>query len=308
MGGDGSDVYYVDIATDVVSETNALASTGGIDKVNSSLAAYTLGANLENLTLIGTAAINGTGNALNNTIIGNAAANTLNGGAGNDILNGGTGIDTLIGGGGNDIYVVENAGDVVSETSTLVTEIDTVQSSINYTLGANVENLTLIGTAAINGTGNALNNTIKGNAATNILNGGTGIDTLTGLAGNDILVGGFGNDILTGGTGADSFRFNAPTEGIDRIADFKLLDNDILQISAAGFGGGLAVGTLASNMFLSGSGATTATNANQRFIYNSANGGLFFDADGNGALSATIQIATLTGMPALNNSNIEIIA
>ncbi|MBW4577937.1 MAG: calcium-binding protein [Aphanothece sp. CMT-3BRIN-NPC111] len=222
------------------------------------------------------------------------------------MLDGGTGSDSLIGGLGNDTYIVNVATDVITEAAGAGT--DSVQSAVSWTLGANLENLTLTGAAAINGTGNTLNNTLTGNAAANTLTGAEGIDTLTGLGGNDILVGGFGNDTLTGGTGADSFRFNAPTEGIDKIADFKLLDNDILQISAAGFGGGLAIGTLTSEMYLSGSGATTATNATQRFIYNSTNGGLFFDADGNGAGSATIQIATLSGLPALNNSNIAIIA
>ena len=102
---------------------------------------YTLGANLENLTLTGTAAINGTGNDLANAITGNSANNVLTGGLGNDTLNGGAGIDTLIGGLGNDIYVVDVAGDVVTELAGEGT--DTVQSAITYTLGATLENLTL---------------------------------------------------------------------------------------------------------------------------------------------------------------------
>jgi hypothetical protein len=101
-GGDGSDIYYVDNIGDVVTETNVLASTGGTDLVYSYLSAYTLGANVENLVLIGAAAINATGNALNNTLTGNAAANILSGLAGNDSLNGGLGADKLIGGKGQD--------------------------------------------------------------------------------------------------------------------------------------------------------------------------------------------------------------
>ncbi len=195
IGGLGNDTYVVDVATDVVTETSTLATE--IDTVQSA-ATYTLGANVENLTLTGTAAINGTGNALNNTLTGNAANNTLDGGAGNDTLNGGAGTDNMIGGLGNDTYVVDVATDGVTETSTLATEIDTVQSAVTYTLGANVENLTLTGTTAINGTGNALNNSVTGNTAINTLTGGLGNDSLNGGAGNDILYGGSATDAAAG--------------------------------------------------------------------------------------------------------------
>ena len=176
IGGLGNDTYVVDNVGDVVTETSTLATE--IDLVQSSIS-YALGTNVENLTLTGTAAINATGNTLNNTLTGNT---------GNNILDGGIGADTMLGGTGNDTYVVDNIGDVVTESSTLATEIDTVQASISYTLGANVEKLTLTGTTAINGTGNTLANTITGNAADNVLNG---------LAGNDTMIGGLGNDTYT---------------------------------------------------------------------------------------------------------------
>ena len=147
---------------------------------------YTLSAEVENLTLTGSAVINATGNTLNNTLTGNSAANVLSGGAGNDTLNGGAGADNLIGSSGNDTYVVDNASDITTELASEGT--DTVQSSITWTLAANVENLTLTGAAVINGTGNTLNNTLVGNAAANVLNGSTGNDAMTGGAGNDTYV------------------------------------------------------------------------------------------------------------------------
>ncbi|MDB9469060.1 phytase, partial [Dolichospermum circinale] len=149
---------------------------------------------VENLTLTGTANINGTGNNNNNTITGNSGDNTLNGG---------TGKDTLIGGAGNDTYIIDNILDVVTEA--LNGGTDLIQSSVTYTLSDHVENLTLaVGNTAINGTGNSLNNTITGNSGNNTLNGRTGADTLIGGAGNDTLLGDTGNDTLIGGAGNDS--------------------------------------------------------------------------------------------------------
>jgi len=190
-GGAGDDTYYVDNAGDIVTEN----VDEGIDAVYSAVN-YTLGANVESLALYGSA-VTGTGNALDNILSGNALNNTLNGGGGgNDFLDGGAGADTLTGGTGDDFYVVDNAGDVVTENA--AEGADLVQSSISYTLGANLENLTLTGALAINGTGNALDNRVTGNSTAN---------TLTGLAGNDILEGGGGNDTLDGGAGFDTAVF-----------------------------------------------------------------------------------------------------
>jgi Ca2+-binding RTX toxin-like protein len=144
---------------------------------------FSLGANVENLTLTGAIAINGTGSNANNVITGNSAANTLDGGAGND---------TLIGGLGNDVYIVDSTIETVTED--IAAGTDTIQSGVTYTLGANVENLILTGFTSINGTGNADNNVITGNGAVNILNGAAGNDTLDGGVGNDTLIGGAGND------------------------------------------------------------------------------------------------------------------
>ncbi|MEI7473596.1 MAG: calcium-binding protein [bacterium] len=192
IGGIGNDTYYVDVATDVIIEN----LNEGIDTVNS-IASYTLAANIENLTLTGNTAINATGNTLNNNIVGNGYSNIIDAGAGNDTIDGGLGIDTMIGGLGNDTYIVDNIGDIVTETSTLATEIDSVYSSVNYSLVTNVENLTLTGTTAVNGMGNTLNNSITGNAADNSLDGGVGSDTMIGGLGNDIYIVDNIGDIVT---------------------------------------------------------------------------------------------------------------
>jgi len=193
IGGAGNDSYIVDNASDVVNET--ISGSSGIDSVQSSLT-YILGANLENLTLTGTSAINGTGNTLANSLTGNSGINTLSGGDGNDTLNGGAGADTLIGGAGNDTYVVDSTTDIITEEANGGT--DTVQSSVTFSLATvaltNVENLTLTGTTAINGTGNTLANSLTGNSGINTLSGGDGNDTLNGGAGVDTLIGGAGND------------------------------------------------------------------------------------------------------------------
>ena len=125
-----------------------------------------------------------TGSAFNDTLTGDANTNVLIGLAGNDILNGGAGADLMLGGSGNDTYVVDNVGDVVDETGG--DGIDTVQSSVSFSLadpvhaiGA-IENLTLTGSAVINGTGNDLDNVLIGNAANNVLIGLGGNDTLNG--------------------------------------------------------------------------------------------------------------------------------
>jgi Ca2+-binding RTX toxin-like protein len=276
--GRSDDIYTVTATTDVVVENPG----GGTDLVNSS-ATYTLGVNVENLTLTGSSAINGTGNAGNNVITGNAAANTLNGGAGNDtlsggagndvlvgssgndILNGGSGADNMNGGSGNDIFVRDNTGDILTEAAAGGT--DTVQSSLSYTLLANFENLTLIGASAISGTGNSAGNIILGNAAANTLNGGAGNDTLNGGAGADTMIGGTGNDTFVIDNAGDVVT-EAAAGGTDIVQvnrSYTLLANfENLTLTGTGAINGtgntlnnVIVGNSASNTLNGGAGNDT---------------------------------------------------
>ncbi|WP_244475809.1 calcium-binding protein [Methylobacterium sp. Leaf93] len=180
---------------------------------------YSLGANLENVILTGSAAIGATGNEGDNSLVGNGANNRLDGGAGNDTLAGrggndtligGTGADTMRGGTGSDTYVVDDASDQVVELTQEGN--DTVRSSIDYTLGANLERLVLTGAGDLDGTGNALNNAIFGTGGDNVLNGAGGNDILFGNGGADSLDGGTGNDVLHGGLGDDTYF-------VDRVGD-----------------------------------------------------------------------------------------
>ena len=152
-----------------------------------STVSYTLAANLEDLELSGSQSINATGNATANTLRGNAAANRLDGGAGADML---------VGGLGDDSYVVDNVADIAYEIAG--GGVDSVQSSVTLTLRADVENLSLAGAGAINGSGNTQDNQLRGNAAANTLSGLAGNDLVSGESGNDKLYGGDGNDVLAG--------------------------------------------------------------------------------------------------------------
>ena len=277
-GGNGSDTFFLDSASDVATDSGAT----GTDTLNST-ASVTIGAGIENLILSGTGDTDGLGNALNNSLTGNDGAN---------LLDGDLGADTMTGGLGDDSYVVDNVGDVV--TDPLDGGYDAVFARLSsYTLGANIEDLYFDGAGAFNGTGNDLDNYISG---------GDGNDTLSGGVGFDWLEGWLGNDTLTGGDGDDTFFFTA-TPGAahaDRIMDFQL-GFDWIALDASVF---TAIGdTWAASMFQVGS---AANDSGDRIIYNSANGNLFYDPDGNGA-QAQLQIATLTSGLALTGDDVFIV-
>lgn len=190
-------------------------------------------------------AIGGTGN---DVLIGNAANNTLNGGAG---------ADSMAGGLGNETYIVDNISDVVTEAA--ASGIDTVQSSVTYILAANVENLTLTGALAINGTGNAENNSITGNSANNTLNGGAGADSLTGLAGTDTFVFQFGQSIATAFDRITDFTIN--TDKIDLLTSGGLAMAAPVAFSRAVNNISTSLVTLISNVFSDANGALSGNQA-----------------------------------------------
>ena len=265
FGTSGDDTFIINRAGDVVIDH------GGTDLVKSSIS-YTLGDGIENLRLAGSGHISGIGNAADNSITGND---------GNNLIDGMGCADRMAGGLGNDTYVVDNRNDKIVEYQDQ--GIDTVVSYINYSLGATVENLTLIGTEKIGGTGNALANTLIGNSNANSLSGG---------AGDDRLDGGLGSDLLRGGTGADSFVFSTTLSpsNIDTILDFEQ-GRDHIELASDIFKG-LQPGALNTSLFKDI--ASDPVTVYGMILYDSTNGTLYFDTDAAGA-QAPVRFATLTG-------------
>lgn len=269
IGGSGSDLLIIDFSNDNEAFVMAAGNTVITDNVNTSV------------TFSGFERLDYRGGEQSDTIVlgagndiakGNAGNDSLTGGGGNDVLDGGAGNDILVGGTGDDTYVVNVLGDTVTELAGQGS--DTVQTGISYTLGANVERLTLTGFGTLNGTGNKLGNAIEGNAAANRL---SGLD---------------GNDTLTGGGGLDVFVLSQQASSADTITDFQS-GVDSLEISAAQFGSGLVPGALPAVRFRANA-TGLADDANDRFIYNTTNGELIFDSNGSAAGGARV-IATFTG-------------
>lgn len=345
-GGDGNDTYYVDNANDKILETTFNNST---DKVIASVSYNLTNTNVEILELAGSGNINGTGSAVNNTIIANIGNNILNGGDGVDTLSyekatsgvtislnlagaqatGGSGSDTvsnfenligstgnddlkgnadgnridgnlgadsMAGFGGNDIYVVDNAGDVVTEGIDKGT--DTVESSIAYTLGANLENLTLTGYSAIDGTGNTLNNLINGNNGNNKLMGLGGNDTLNGGNGydSDTLDGGAGADSMYGGYGSDTYHVDNIGDVVNEVTEATGYYNTVISTISYTLGANVHHLVLTGNALKGGGNSldnTITANAKNNIL----NGGL-----GNDTLSYAGSSAGVTVNLALNTA------
>lgn len=287
----------------------------------------------------------------NDTLRGGADDDHLEGSGGNDVLDGGTGADYMEGGSGGDDYYVDTLGDVVfeyddgtvgnndvvrtaSEWATYYrvmnagAKTDRVLSTVDYTLGDNVEGLKLIGAGNQNGTGNSENNTIIGNGANNVLKGmdgsdyitaGGGSDTLEGGNGDDWLDGGYGRDILTGGAGNDAFVFGvgfaqtAPGRGAswsyinassDIVRDFVHAE-DVIVLSHTGFAALNAGARLNASAFTLGTGAA---NQDTRVIYDQNTGKLWYDADGTGRGFDKVLIATFENKAAIDINDFLLVA
>lgn len=276
-GGDDNDIYVVDALGDAVIER----ADQGTDTVRTTLAKYTLGKNVEILEFTDNGAHKGVGNELDNRIVG---------GSGNDLINGAAGADIMEGGAGDDFYYVDNAGDTIIEVGGGGN--DYVSANVSYTLSASIETLELRNNK------NALNAT--GNDGANLLIGNNNANVIDGKAGIDRIIGGKGIDVLTGGTGADTFVFDTKVSAVnaDKITDF-LSGTDTLEFDISVFKGFTAAGSVAAGAFVSGAGLVKGADADDRLIYNTTTGDLWYDADGSGRTKAVL-VATLEGGPALS--------
>jgi Ca2+-binding RTX toxin-like protein len=316
-GGLGNDTYVV-TAGDVI-----VADPGGIDTVVTPVSWNISNASIENITMTGTSNVSVEGNNLANRIIGNDAPNYINARAG---------ADTLIGNGGNDTFNMSMGGTTSFGEDWIEggAGIDTVEFATNARSGLNAD---LAGGRVIGGetggtgrifildierfiagdfndvvTGNDVANYIDARAGDDAVNGGAGNDTLVGGTGNDRLAGGTGVDSMTGGLGTDSFVFaESGTANADRITDFVSGSNEIalddFHFTSIGAAGDFAAG---DGRFWAAAGATSGHDANDRVIYNTSTGSLYYDADGSGAGAAQL-IATFTGNPAVAATDITVI-
>ena len=276
-GGTGNDLYYVDDGGDTVTEI----ADGGIDTVQTTLASYMLGFEVERLKFTGSGNFVGIGNELANILTGGAGNDALNGGDGNDKLDGGLGADVMTGGIGNDVYYVDNLGDAVTEA--VGGGIDTVRTTLStYTLGADVERLTYIGSGSFVGIGNEL---------ANILTGGAGNDTLSGHAGNDSLDGGVGADAMAGGADNDLYYVDNAGDAVTEIAGGGIdtvrttlstyaLTSEVERLQFSGSGAFAGSGNELANRITGGAGNDTLSGGDGDDLLN---GGTGADAMAGGA-------------------------
>ncbi|MEH2118105.1 beta strand repeat-containing protein [Nostoc sp.] len=260
------DNYYTKgITSTFNATTNTGSITDGTDRV--------IYKNIERLNIRGT--------HFDDLIVGSNGDDTLSGAfGGNDTIDGGTGDDLL------SFENYNNSTKGITSTFNATTNIGLITNGTNRVSYKNIERLNISGTKY-----------------DDLIVGSNGDDTLDGSNGNDILIGGKGNDSLIGGSGTDTFAFNSFNQGIDRLDDFKAT-NELIQVAADGFGGGLSIGSLQTSQFTLGASATTST---QRFIYNNITGALFFDQDGSASAFTQVQFAQLSAGLSLTKNNFAVV-
>ncbi len=216
------------------------------------------------------------------SIFGGDGFDNLNGDDGDDMIDGGNDDDSIFGGIGNDSLIGQAGNDSIFGD----------EGNDSLYGGDGFDSLS----------GDDGNDILNGGNDPDLLLGGVGDDSLSGGAGDDFLAGGFGSDTMTGGLGADTFSYQSAAEGADQITDFAS-GTDQISISADGFGGGLFAG--GSVILVSGSTPTASGGAGQ-FLFDTDDGKLYWDADGDGA-NAAVLIATFTNLPPLNASDFVVV-
>ncbi|MHB1586281.1 MAG: lipase family protein [Acidiferrobacteraceae bacterium] len=275
VGGTGNDTFVVNDPSEVV-----IAQPNTPNNTILSSVSYTLPANVQNLTLTGSANLTATGNTLNDVLTGNAGNDTLIAGPGNDTLVSGAGVDTLIGGTGNDTFVVNNSADVIQEPAGAAGAL--VRSSVSYVLPANVADLTLTGSANLTATGNTLNDVLTANTGNDTLIAGSGIDTLIGGPGNDTFVVNNAQDVVeepahaAGATIRSSVSYvlpaNVPNLTLTGSANLTATGNTLNDVLTANAGNDTLVAGSGNDTLVSGTGVDTLIGGpgNDTFVVNNA--------------------------------------
>jgi len=313
--GNGNDILVVSAgATAIATAYGNFTATGGTTNAGSA----SINANGHNVSLALAGGSNGwsitnssatgvtlIGSSHNDTIIGGNGNDTITGSGGYDIITGGTGVDTFnITSGNNTITDLGNGADILKISSGAIV---TATAYGNFTATSGTTNA---GTGSINANGHNVSLALAGGSNGWTITNGSAIGvTLIGSSYNDTITGGSGNDTLTGGLGADKFIFTMKPNAVtnhDIITDF-IHGTDILQFSKAVF---TAITSWNSDAFWSGAGVVAGHDINDRIVYNTTSGNLYYDADGSGNLSAPVLVATIgiTSHPLVSYTDIQLVA
>ncbi len=314
-GGEGGDTASFAGALGAVIASLATGTSTGegtdslfsIEKLDGSAFADTLPGDLGDNRLSGGDSGDSLDGALgNDTLLGGEDRDTLIGGDGNDLLDGQSRADRLEGGLGDDIYIVGNDEDEVIEAPNAGTDL--VRATVDWALGDELESLDLLTSFDLNGTGNALDNSMTGNAGANLLSGLGGADTIAGGKGDDTIVGGAGADHMESGRGAEVFRWASADEGGDTVSKYRGFEDGV-EISAAGFGGGLVAGIdlVATGRYVENKSGLAATVGLGQFIYETVARALWWDVDGLGGADAVL-LTNLQGVRDWTGSEISVVA